>query len=243
MDYLKMLATKSILQESTKGNQTQYTLNRPVTLSIKKNVVDTIKAIYKPDYEKGGLLVGKVINGKIIIDNIRVIRNQTLTSSEYSPSLNEWRSELESIVQAGLLPFAFHTHPTNLGITRYDEKKPNFFVQSSKPDQKIASEGFDFQNYELLMPECIFVVDSRYANGINLNMYEGGILPPSVGQLGTTEIITAVLGGSIFAYKVLFDRNKYLFALMASIALIFLFEAYRRPYYEFLNEGIEVIFN
>lgn len=243
MNYLQTLVSKSILKSSTTKNQTQYTLNRPLRLSITKNVIDTVKKIYRTNYENGGLLVGRVVDDKILIDNIRVIPNQSLTSSAYTPRISEWRLELQTIIQSNLLPFAFHTHPTELGITRYDEKRPNFYVRSSKPDQSVAKQGFDFQDIELLMPECIFVVDSRYEQGINLNFYEGGILPPSVGQLGTTEILTAVIGGSVLAYKVLFNRNKYLFLLMAAIALIFLFEAYRRPYYEYVNGGIDVVFN
>lgn len=242
MDFLKTLESKQILISSVGSSMTTYKLNRPVKIIIKKNVVDVIKSIYRTNYEKGGLLVARVSGTQLVIDNIRVIPNRALNATSYNPNLAEFRTEFQSIVQGGFLPFAFHTHPTELGIARYDEKRPNFFIQSSKPDQAIASKGYSFQDAELLMPECIFVVDSRYENGINLNFYEGGILPPSVGQLGTTEILTAVIGGGVLAYKILFSRNKYLFAVMALIALIFLYEAYRRPSINFVGSDIEVEF-
>lgn len=242
MQFLKNLESKGVLQSSSVENQTQFKLQRPTKIFITKNVIDKIKEIYRPDYENGGLLIGKFTNGIILIDNIRVIKNQSLSKSEYTPSVKEWRKELQSIIWGELLPFAFHTHPTNLGIEYYDTSKPNFFIRSSQPDREVAKQGFDFQDVELFMPECIFVVDSRYENGINLNMYEGGILPPSVGRLGTVEIVTAVAGGVILIYKLLFQKYKYLFLLMAVIMLVFLFEWYRRPTYDFKNEGIEVVF-
>lgn len=210
-----------------KQYENEYRLVRPLQITVLKTVLDKLKSIYKPDYEKGGLLEGvAAANGTVVIEAFHQIPNGATNGYNYNPNTVLWDSKINEIIARGNLPFAIHTHPLTLGIESYDNKRSIFYLKPSKQDKGIAREGITpYFNF----PEAIFTKDSNLDNGFGLNFFTGYIFPSSITAISTVQAIS--LGASLLG---VITKSKTLFAV--GLGTFFL-DFYRRANYEILSNG------
>ena len=231
---IEELLSRGDLVKRNKG----IVLARPIKILISSNAIRKIKEVYEPSSEKGGVMIMKPTNerGKFIIDGVRIIANKSSRSNTaFEPDENALSSFIMGTLAAGWLPLVFHTHPTKIGNNIYDSKRVGFYVGSSKPDRKIAGAGLLIDNEKILLPEAIFVKDSRYEAGYKLSFFQGGILPASYNALSKAQIIGAVLAG--------LSLLKWGRPLLLALAVLVGIEEYRRPKYTYFKNGsLEVEF-
>ncbi len=223
---MKILRTKIL----TGG--TEYTLKRPLEISVPAQVISKVSAVYQPNFEQGGLLEFAASGESRIqaIDFIPVPNRSTLNYA-YSPYTSEFNAVINKIADRGNLPFAIHTHPVRIGQEHYDNANVKLYLTSSKADRKIASEGITDQ---LFLPECIFVQDERLPNGFELNFYKGEAFPASRGQFSTAQLVS---GGAMLGMRLLGFENKKLSILSG---LWFGVEFLRLPKYYYENGGLRI---
>lgn len=209
----------------------EYRLRRPMQITVRKRVIDLLKAIYPEDHETGGVLEAELAGtGTLVIDRFHQVRNAAAQNYHYSPDSGAWDRTLTEIVNRGNLPIAVHTHPVSLGIESYDERKSTFYLKSSRTDRKIAREGI---TETLIMPEAIFVRDPGLENGFGLVFYTGTIFPGSITALSTVGYISG--GLALLAFR----RNKKLAGIAAAVGVAeFLI---RRPRYRLEESGDYVV--
>ena len=209
------------------GNK--YRLNRPVRITIKKSVIDTLKSIYVPSAERGGILVLETVGvSELVCNQFILVENKSVQDSSYNPDKIAFNNAIQSIIDSGNLPLAVHTHPTELGFHGYDNKRAKFYLGSSKPDRLIARNS----NYDsLYMPEAIFVKDERFKTGFGLSLYEGTIFPNSITAISDLQLALSVGTGYLML------KNKLTRKLLYLLTGVFLFEFVRRPKYLTLENG------
>lgn len=224
---IETLLERSDLQVSNNA----VVIKRPCEILISANVVNKIKDIYAPTFERGGLLLLQPTptRGQLFGKDLVVIPNQSAANSAYEPNEFIFKAEIAKAINAGFLPVAIHTHPTKLGLSGYDNKRVNFYLSSSQPDQRIAAAGVDIAGRKLLLPEAIAVVDTRFDTGFSIAFYEGGILPASLAALSKTELAVA---GAAGVSLLVWQRP-----LLLLLAVVFLYSEYRRPKYTPQNDG------
>jgi hypothetical protein len=211
-------------------------LARPTKIRVTALAIDTVKRLYRPNYEMGGLLLMQPVAQMRhwVIDKVLSIPNRATNSTSYDPDPQTFNAAINAAIKAGLVPLVFHTHPTSIGHSTYDHKRANFYVKSSKPDRLVARQGLaTIDEKKLLLPEAIAVVDERFGAGFQLAFFEGGFLPPSYAALTTTE--WAAVG--VAAASLLFLNRPLLLGLGA----VFLAEEKRRPVYTNLPDGSMIV--
>lgn len=231
--------------EITKAPQFQISsdnilrLKPPVTILVKANVLQAIKQNYLPNGESGGLLWLKPYRDStsLVIDRISVVKNISSKNSAYTPEPNQLASAYGSVFDSGYLPVFYHTHPTTLGHSLYDHRRPQFYLKSSVPDRREAAKPINYQNIQILLPEVIGVASDKYTGGIDVVFYEGGILPVSWNRLSTTQIVVSIVGilGVFVSYQKGYKKSTAIFVLFVIIFLIN--EERKRPIYTELPSG------
>lgn len=216
------LDRKIIKKQSTD----EYRLQRPLSITITKKVIDQLKAIYQENNEKGGLFeaygVGK---GMIVIDDFIEVPNISAKSYNYNPVPSLFNNVVNEIIQRGGLPFAIHTHPVRLGFDAYDSKRSKFYLKSSPQDRAIARAGLvPYFNF----PEAIFVKDSRLKGGFGINFYTGTIFPASTTALTTLQWVSGGVALLSLGYSPV---------ITAISAGVFGFDFLRKPKYSQLTNG------
>lgn len=233
MQAFDKLITSQILKKRILSANTEYRLQRPLKIVIPSSIIAKLKALYKPDYEEGGILeligTGK---GSLEVLKFHPVKNLAVNSTSYAPSATKFNSIVDEIIGNGNVPIAIHTHPIKIGFESYDSKRSKFFLRSSSADRQIARNGItDF----LLMPEAIFTVDAGLKNGFGINLYEGQIFPNSITALSDSQIIIAAVVG-------LFGVLKKITRPLIVIALgWFALEFTRRPKYDYLPDETVII--
>lgn len=232
MDQLDALVKQKVLRYRANSGKGEYLLERPLTINIGKDIIDSLKAIYKPDYENGGLLEFQY-GGIARIDCVAFhqVPNLNVNSTSYNPSAAKFKGKIQEILNRGNIPIAIHTHPTHIGWSPYDNKRVKFYLKSSKPDRDIANLGAtDF----LDVPEAIFVKDERFGTGYGIAFYEGQVFPYSVTALSTPQIWAGLIVG------VLMLRGKLTRSVLIACVLWFCVEFFRRPKYDYENHGVQI---
>lgn len=230
---IKNYQNSGILIKKRLLNTDNYRLKRPIIIVIKKSVLDQLKAIYQPSFERGGLVLFRNQKGNIL-EGFKFIEvpNAATNSVSYSPSTAKFSTEIQNALGGGFLPMAIHTHPTSIGLHAYDTKKQRFYLRASKADISIANSGI---TDILEVPEMIFVKDTRFAQGYDLAMYSGTIFPQTVSSLSDAQIGLGIVGG----IGALF--NRFTKTALTLIGAWFLIEFSRRPKYEYQSNGDLVI--
>lgn len=226
-----MIDKNKLLRGSTSG----YTLKKPLTITVRKNVIDILNNIYIPNGERGGVMWLEAIDERNAeIKKVTILQNLSGTASGFAPSEVAMQNAIDEIMQAGCLPLVFHTHPTNLGLNLYDNKQVNFYLRASRPDRIFAKNAI-VDDISLYMPEMIFVQDNRYNEGYALAVYGGKILPNGFSRLSTLQIFSIVAWGYLWLTKGL---NATAWAI--AVALI-LWEETKRPKYNSTENGDFII--
>ena len=225
-----MTINNSLLKRQTNG----YTLRKNITITVSKNVIDKLKSIYINNGERGGLLWVRAMGANAEVFKISVFDNISGSDSSFEPNQRLFDNEIRNIISLGYLPMVFHTHPTNLGLNLYDNRRENFYLKASKPDRNISTQVIDEQS-RLYMPECIFVKDNRFKGGYALAIYGGKILPTGFSRLSPLEFVV-VLASGFLLYK---GKFNFYFAL-AAIGII-IHEESQRPKYNIAENGNYVI--
>lgn len=225
-NFINSLQSRGILTVKRKG---VLSLKTPLKIIVPRAVQDKIKATYRNNAEFGGFLRGGVQNGTInIIDAVflpNVAQNKT---TSYAANLGLWQNTIRESLNANLLPFAFHTHPTSIGHSWYDHKKENFYLRASGADRRIGRTPFSADDVEILLPDVIAVGGDNYSDGIDLAFYEGGIFPPSLRALSNGQLGAVI----VFTIALLFVANKKVVAIVFVAALFWFFGSlYLRPSY------------
>lgn len=221
---MQNFVNNGVLKEQFNG---EYRLKRPLSIVIKAGVIDTLKEIYREDYENGGLLEARISGkGSLEIATIHVIANSAKNGYTYAPNGAIWNAVIDGIISRGNLPFALHTHPLKLGIESYDSKRALFYLKPSPSDKKIARAGI---TESLNLPEVLFTKDSRLQNGFGISFYTGHIFPASITAFSTGQIV-ATVGAALAAVG-----GRYGLALAG--AGYFLYEFNRRAKYTYLGNG------
>jgi hypothetical protein len=218
-------------------------LNPPVEIILRASVLKTIKQNYLPDGESGGLLWLKPYrdNTSLIIDNISVVPNISQSNSTYLPQPVLLANAYQSIFESGYMPMFYHTHPTTLGHSLYDHKRPNFYLKSSVPDRQAARNPVQFKDIQILLPEGIAVGGDNYEGGIDIVFYEGGILPAAWNRLSTTQIVVTVVGILVvlIGFNSRYKKQTLIFALLVLVFIVN--EERKRPIYTELPNGDTLI--
>jgi hypothetical protein len=209
-----------------KQSSEEYRLQRPLTITITKKVIDYLKKIYIENGEKGGLFSAYPVGrGALVINDFFEVPNVAAKSYNYNPVVSLFNSVVNDIIQKGDLPFAIHTHPIKLGFEAYDSKRSKFYLKSSPQDRAIARAGLvPYFNF----PEAIFVKDSRLKGGFGINFYTGTIFPASTTALTTLQWVSGGVALLSLGY------NKLISAIGAGV---FGFDFFRRPKYTMLANG------
>lgn len=232
--FIETLDTQNILRKRAGS----YVLTRPVIITIKKSVINVLKSIYSPNRETGGILAvtpnGK---GQMIVNSIAVVPNKSILTTAYEPDPNVFRQTELNIFNQNLLPLTFHTHPTSVGVGWYDKKNVGFYLKSSKPDRDIANNGVQYDEFNLLMPEMIVVRDERFANGLKVAVFEGGILPVSFRSLSRGQIAVVAVLVALLILRFTQSKIRNVGVLLLVLAVYYGYEQYRKPQYEWTNEG------
>lgn len=204
----------------------EYRLQRPLNITIPKRILDKLANTYIPNGEKGGILAFRGNgNSAIICDLFIEVPNISNNAFSYEPNSVIFNAAVDSVLKLQYLPVVIHTHPTNLGFDKYDSKRVQFFLKSSKPDRQLARNGIvPFLN----MPEAIFVKDERLNGGFGLNFFTGGIFPQSITALTSLQI------GSVAVGAVGYGINK---AITALAAMAFGIDFIRKPKYYLQSDG------
>lgn len=222
-----MIIESPILSKISSG----YVLKKPLTISVTKQVIDTMKSKYIPNGETGGLMWLRATSQKTaVIENITFLPNVSGLATGYATNKALFNATINSILAANYLPVVFHTHPTNLGLNLYDSRKQNFYLRASAPDRRLSTDTIN-DTVPLFMPEVIFVSDSRYDGGYSMAFYGGKILPTGFSRLSPLQFFAAGLGLYAFLNDEL-DETLFL-----AVAGVMIYEETLRPKYEVLKDG------
>lgn len=228
MQTLNNLVAKKVLRFRPNSDGREYSLARPLKINFSYSIINQLKAIYKPDREKGGIFEFIAVQSELVCVKFHEIPNGAVNSTSYNPNKIQFDKTVDEILLRGNLPMAVHTHPTAIGLHSYDTKNAKFYLKSSRPDRLIADQTIDDN---LVMPEAIFVKDERFGTGYGLAIYEGGIFPYAISAISDTQIVVAGAAGILLALNKLSRNALYL------IAGVFTVEFFRRPKYEYDAQG------
>lgn len=219
-----------LLKETNDG----FVLKKPLTITVAKSVIEVLNSIYIADGERGGLMwLESTGDNTAQIKRVSVLQNTSGDNTKFDPIEFEMQATIDLITASGCLPIVFHTHPTNLGIPLYDNKKENFYLRASQPDRLFAKTFID--GTSLYMPEMIFVKDERFSDGYGLALYGGKILPNGFSRLSTLQYIILAALGYIWVKKGVTGTT------LAFAVGLFLLEESKRPKYDVDTMGNYVI--
>lgn len=222
-----MIINSPILTKISSG----YVLNKPLTITVTKEVINQLKAKYLPNGETGGLFwLRATSKTTAVIDNITFLPNLSGLATGYSTSTALFNATVNTILAANYLPVVFHTHPVSLGLSLYDSRKQNFYLRASAADRRLSKDTIT-DSVPLYMPEIIFVKDERYEDGYAMAAYGGNILPNGFSRLSNTQI--ALLGLGFY----LFYTNKINYTSLFVIGGFIFLEEIKRPVYGNLKDG------
>ena len=228
MNIIEQLLQRGDLVAKTNG----VVFKRPTKILVRASAIDQIKAVYRKDSETGGVMKLRPTDtvGSFVINEIEILQNKSAnTNTKFDPDAASLGNAINRVLNLGNIPIIFHTHPTSTGHSQYDHKRQNFYVGSSAPDREAANGGFVLKQQKILMPEVIFVGDSRFVTDYKISFYSGGILPGSYLALSRGEIIA--VSAAVVA-MLLYGRP-----LLIIVAAIFAIEEFRRPKYDYYKDG------
>jgi hypothetical protein len=221
------LVENGTLERFELSNGLEFRLKLPIEIIFTKKVIDFLKLNYVNDGEKGGMFVLKYSRPNVYVVDLAIfVQNASLSKTSYVPVQKLWANTFVEIINSGNLPIAFHTHPTELGLSIYDNRTKNFFIRASAPDRKASK----LTTNNLVMPECIFVANPKFQNGFGMSLYGGKVLPDGFSRLSPVQF--AAIGAT--ALNVLTAKSNIATALGLSVAAI---EERRRPKYQHEENG------
>lgn len=225
------MSKNQLLKETGNG----FVLKKPLTIIISKSVIDILNSIYIANGERGGLMwLESTGDNTAQIKRVSVLQNTSGDNTKFEPTEKEMQETINLITSSGCLPIVFHTHPTNLGIPLYDNKKENFYLRASQPDRVFAQNLLD--GTTLYMPEMIFVKDERFENGYGLALYGGKILPNGFSRLSALQFCILAALGYIWVKKGVTGTT-----LAFAVGLLLLEES-KRPKYNTENGNYIISF-
>lgn len=167
---LKALHSIGFLKKTVENGEDIFHLSTPCRFRIDESVVRSLKENYRSDEKIGGVLWAKpTLENKeysYTIRKVSYIRNviedvpgtdHLNKSNAYLPDKTILIEEIEKIIQYGILPLKFHSHPiTGRGFIQ-SLMDPNFFTQSSDKYVFESSLLYSFGNEKLLIPNFLIV--------------------------------------------------------------------------------------
>lgn len=193
-DWISSLSKNGFFKSERVVGRTTYSLNTPLQIILKQEVVERIKKRYNPNYEIGGILLAEptlIGDEKVLsINHVRFIenlsKNDRASPLKYRAKGNQ-RSHIDKCLRGRkdnirYIPIWFHSHPRQ-ETNNISEYLITFFnMSTSEGDKKSATRMIIYEmqtekNYEVTFkfPSALVIVSKE--NYFFIGVY-GGLIAP-----------------------------------------------------------------
>jgi hypothetical protein len=210
----------------------EYYRLKPCDFYIPDTIVQILKKEYHPGLEKGGyfLALPEKKNNSVlfVIKEIRFVKNiASLPSEQYKKDVTESEAAITYALNNDLVPFFFHSHPTQSPNILGEAFMYNRQLDTSSPDKLLSLfSGISIGKLMLRLPDILVVVNGRLKADTFIGFY-GGLVAP-IGFEERKQILKDSLSDKVSDSfeNLLQTPGKRLFGVLAVSAFIFLLIKY-----------------
>ena len=182
IDYLQKFKNAGLLSETVWNQKVFHILNTGAEVIFPAKIISELRDLYDPRVEKGGFVLFRPYrrNGTTVLTAEKVEQIDNISDcpwQEYVINTPTHKKKEKSAYDSGLLPLAFHTHPS-AAIGPFQEFMRFFHNLNTSDADKLVSYNNPFQaeGMNILLPD-ILVVNKGTDKMLFIGVYNGLITP------------------------------------------------------------------